>query len=183
MKLLFHMCCAPCSVYPVKVLSEENMEFEGFFYNPNIHPQEEFLRRKENVERLAALKNMRVEYDGEFLQDRWQSFEGPGDGRCTMCYALRMDRTAEVAKKKGFDAFTTSLLVSPYQKHELIKELGEKAAGKHGVEFYYRDFRPGFREGQQLAKEMELYRQKYCGCILSLDESDYMKRKSKQKGQ
>jgi hypothetical protein len=88
-----------------------------------------------------------------------------------MCYGIRLERTAAFAKEMGFDAFTTTLLVSPYQKHELIKELGEEYARKYGVEFYYKDFRPGFRQGQQQAKEMELYRQKFCGCIISYRQS------------
>ena len=87
--------------------------------------------------------------------------------RCNMCYRVRLDKTAWYAKEKGFDAFTTTLLVSPYQKHELICEIGQQAAQKYGIDFYYSDFRPGFRQGQQGAKEMGLYRQKYCGCIVS----------------
>jgi predicted adenine nucleotide alpha hydrolase (AANH) superfamily ATPase len=87
-----------------------------------------------------------------------------------MCYSLRLDKVAKYAKDNGFDAFTTSLLVSPYQKHDLIKELGEKFALKYNIKFYYQDFRPFFREGQAMAKEMGLYRQKYCGCIVSYNE-------------
>lgn len=167
MKLLLHMCCAPCSVYPAGVLQEENIELGGLFYNPNIQPIEEFLRRKENVEIFSRVKGIPVEYFDDFMQDTWEGFKGTNDERCNMCYNIRLDKTAYMAKLGGFDAFTTTLLVSPYQKHDLIKELGEKYARKYGVEFYYRDFRPGFRQGQQGAKEMGLYRQKYCGCIIS----------------
>jgi predicted adenine nucleotide alpha hydrolase (AANH) superfamily ATPase len=91
-----------------------------------------------------------------------------GEARCHKCYTLRLEKAAKYAVENGFDAFTTSLLVSPYQKHDLIKELGDHYASEYGVEFIYRDFRPGFRQGQQMAKDMGLYRQKYCGCILSL---------------
>jgi len=143
------------------------MEVEGLFYNPNIHPVDEFIKRRENVERFSRIKDIPVEFLGEFKQDVWESFAGNEEQRCRMCYALRLDKTAYHAKERGFDAFTSTLLVSPYQKHELIKELGEKYAEKYGVDFYYRDFRPGFREGQQKAKEMGLYRQKFCGCIVS----------------
>lgn len=164
------MCCGPCSVYPVEALRQEGFELQGLFYNPNIHPIEEFERRRENVEILSRIKKLDVEYMDEFRQPEWESYSGPDASRCEMCYTLRLKKAAEEAAKKGFDAFTTTLLVSPYQKHDLIKELGEKFAEKYGVKFLYRDFRPGFRQGQQGAKEMGLYRQKYCGCIISLGD-------------
>ncbi|MCX7745497.1 MAG: epoxyqueuosine reductase QueH [Clostridia bacterium] len=177
MKLLLHMCCAPCSVYPVSVLEEEGVSFDGLFYNPNIHPKEEFIKRLENVKQFAREKNIKVSYSEDFKQETWENFKDSDEKRCTMCYAMRLDQVARFAKENGYDAFTTTLLVSPYQKHEWIMELGEKAALKYGVKFYYRDFRPGFREGQNRAKEMGLYRQKFCGCIVSYQES-----KSRQKG-
>jgi hypothetical protein len=164
------MCCAPCSVYPVSVLKGDNIEIYGLYFNPNIHPIDEFLRRKENVEIFSREKGIPVEYFEDFKQEVWEGFKGTNDERCNMCYSIRLDKAAHFAKIKGFDAFTTTLLVSPYQKHELIKELGEKYAHKYGVEFYYRDFRPGFRQGQQGAREMGLYRQKFCGCIISYNE-------------
>lgn len=171
MKLLMHMCCAPCSVYPVALLEGEGVELEGFFYNPNIHPCEEFARRRENVEKFARLKDLKVIYENDFRQEAWEKFGGSEAERCGMCYAMRLDRAASLAKEKGFEAFTTSLLVSPYQKHDLIRELGERTGRKHGIGFYYRDFRPGFRQGQQQARDMGLYRQKFCGCIISFNES------------
>lgn len=172
-KLLMHMCCAPCAAYPVHVLLEEGVELEGYFYNPNIHPLQEFEKRKQAVESFSALKGIPVIYSSDFLMDVWQDFKGDELKRCAMCYGIRLDKAAALAKERKLEAFTTSLLVSPYQKHELIRELGEKAAAKHGVKFYYRDFRPGFRLGQQQAREMGLYRQKFCGCILSLEASPF----------
>lgn len=177
MKLLLHMCCGPCSVYPADVLKEENIEFEGLFYNPNIHPWEEYGKRKENVAKFSEIKDVKVNYLDGFNQDMWEEFKGDEESRCNMCYSLRLDRAAAFAKEKGFDAFTTTLLVSPYQKHELIKELGERFSNKYGVDFYYRDFRPGFRQGQQKAKEMGLYRQKFCGCIVSYNEAKNRRKK------
>lgn len=170
MKLLMHMCCAPCSVFPLSKLQQEGIKPEGVYFNPNIHPREEFETRRENVARLAEIKGLSVGYFDDFRQPEWENFSGTGDARCTMCYAVRLEKTAELAAAGGYEAFTTSLLVSPYQKHELIKQLGEKYAEKYGVEFLYRDFRPGFRQGQQEARELGLYRQKYCGCILSFNE-------------
>lgn len=177
MKLLLHMCCAPCSVYPVSALRAEDIDFEGFFYNPNIHPKEEFLKRKENVENFSQLKGIPITYMGDFKQEIWEEFDQSEEKRCNMCYSMRLDKAASFAKENGFDAFTTTLLVSPYQKHELIKQLGEKYARKYGVKFYYKDFRPGFRLGQQEAREMGLYRQKFCGCIISYNDSQYAHRK------
>lgn len=175
MKLLMHMCCGPCSVYPVEVLRQEGFELQGLFYNPNIHPIEEYERRKENVELFSKIKNLDVDYISDFRQTEWENFKGPELSRCTMCYTLRLEKAAEYASQRGFDAYTTTLLVSPYQRHDLIRELGEKFASKYGVQFLYRDFRPGFREGQRGAKEMGLYRQKYCGCIISYENSNFKK--------
>lgn len=173
MKLLMHMCCAPCSVYPVSLLHDEKIEVEGLFYNPNIHPMDEFERRKENVLKFSQVKEVPVTFLDEFKQDAWENYSGSSEQRCNMCYSIRLLKAASFAKENSFDAFTTSLLVSPYQKHELIRALGEKIGEKYGVEFYYRDFRPGFRQGQQQAKEIGLYRQKYCGCIISYQESPF----------
>jgi len=167
MKLLLHMCCGPCSVYPTSVLMDENIEFKGIFYNPNIHPIDEFKLRMENVKIFSEKKGFDVEYCEDFMEQEWLDFKGSNDERCTFCYETRLDKVALYASLNGFDAFTTTLLVSPYQKHDVIEELGENYALKYGVSFYYRDFRPGFRIGQQSAREMGLYRQKFCGCIIS----------------
>jgi predicted adenine nucleotide alpha hydrolase (AANH) superfamily ATPase len=167
MKLLLHLCCAPCGVYPLEKIQEEGIYFEGFFYNPNIHPYEEFLKRKHNVEKLAEAKNFIVHYNDHFLQDKWLQYNKSDLNRCFMCYDIRLDEVATFASENGFDAFTSSLLVSPYQNHDYICEMARRASEKYKVNFYYDDFRTGFRTGQQGAKEMGLYRQKYCGCIHS----------------
>ena len=167
MKLLMHMCCAPCSTFPLSQLREDGIEPVGVFFSPTIHPIEEFQRRKLTVQKFAEMKGLKVEYFDDFRQPDWENFKGPEEERCKMCYSIRMEKAAELAAAGGFDAFTTSLLVSPYQKHDLVKQLGEKYASQHGVEFFYRDFRPGFRAGQKEAKDLGLYRQKYCGCIVS----------------
>lgn len=176
MKLLVHMCCGPCAVYPLESIKEKGIEAEGLFYNPNIHPREEYERRKENVLLLAEKQNLKVHVIEDFRQEQWERFSGSEVSRCQMCYALRMRETAEFAKDNGYDSFTTTLLVSPYQKHELIVELCEKYAKEFGIEFYYEDFRVGFRKGQQGAKDLGLYRQKFCGCIVSYNESPFTKK-------
>lgn len=172
MKILMHMCCAPCSTYPLKFLRENKMEVTGLFYNPNIHPIDEYQRRLDTVKQFAELEALDVRYLEGYMEDTWLNFRGLSDSRCMMCYIIRLDKAASYAKEHGFEAFTTSLLVSPYQKHDLIRELGEKFALKYGIKFYYYNFRPFFREGQSIAKEMGLYRQKYCGCIISYNERE-----------
>lgn len=167
MKLLMHMCCAPCSTYPVKILKEKNINFTGYFYNPNIHPYEEYERRRNTVKEFSEIVNIDVIYNDEYLEREWLEYKD--NNRCKMCYNLRIDKTAHYASLNGYNAFTTTLLISPYQNHELIKELGNKYAKKYGIEFYYEDFRPYFREGQSIAREYNLYRQKYCGCIISFN--------------
>lgn len=178
MKLLLHMCCAPCSVYVINKIREEKIKVEGFFYNPNIHPYDEYIRRMETVKEYSKKENLKVHYFDEYLENDWKEYKGEQASRCEMCYYKRLDKAAKFAKENGFDAFTTSLLVSPYQKHNYIKSLGYDLAKQYGLYFYYKDFRTGYREGQFEAKELNLYRQKYCGCIISYNESDYIKKQN-----
>ena len=144
-----------------------NIEFEGYFYNPNIHPIEEFEKRMRNVQIFSDKEGVKVYYNREFLQDKWEGYKDK-EKRCIMCYRMRLDNVAKFAKNNNFTAFSTTLLVSPYQQHDFIKKLGEELSNKYDIDFFYRDFRVGFREGQKIAKEMGLYRQRYCGCIKSL---------------
>lgn len=179
MKLLFHMCCAPCSTYPVEVLKGEGHELHGLFYNPNIHPYTEYKKRLDTaVEYCEKIKIPLTVIDKYNIEEFLRNCVYKENSRCIMCYTTRLDTVAQFAKENNFSVFTTSLLASPYQKHELIKKIGEEAAQKHGVEFLYRDFREGFYKGQQIAKDMELYRQKYCGCIYSEAER-YLKKPKK----
>lgn len=104
------------------------------------------------------------------LRDFVRAVSADIDHRCAHCYTIRLGTAAKYAADHGYDAFTSSLLISPYQNHELLKTVGETMGKKYGVEFYYRDFRPGFREGQAKAREMGLYMQKYCGCIFSEED-------------
>ena len=168
MKLLLHTCCGPCTVYPAQQLKDKGIDFTGMYFNPNIHPIDEFEKRKENLKKLSAVMDFEVIYFEDFAQERWENgcFENI-EGRCRMCYTLRFDRVAAEAANRGYDAFSTTLLVSPYQRHDMIKEICGVVAVKYGIKFYYEDFRSGYRDGQAKAKEYGLYRQKYCGCIKS----------------
>lgn len=182
MKILFHMCCAPCSTYPVKVLWEEGHELHGLFFNPNIHPYTEYKQRLDTVKEYCEKVNMPLIVIDEYnIEDFLRNCAYREIVRCQMCYSMRLERAASVAKKGKFDAFTTSLLVSPFQKHEMLKKLGEAAGLKQGIEFSYRDFRSGFKEGREIATEMNLYRQQYCGCIYSEAER-YLPKKKKSRG-
>lgn len=175
MKLLLHTCCAPCLVYPLEALRREGFLVTGFFYNPNIHPLAEYIKRKEA---LAVLNpGIEITYPEYLPQEffRAVNLKEERPKRCAICWELRLKATAAVAKEKGFPYFTTTLLVSPYQDQGLLKEIGERIAQDEGVKFYFADFRPGFRQAHVEAKAKGIYCQKYCGCIYSEIERDRKK--------
>jgi epoxyqueuosine reductase len=169
MEILLHTCCAPCLIYPLERLKNKGFKVKAFYYNPNIHPFSEYNRRKEALEALS--KDLQIEAEcpeyrpSEFFQ-AINTKEGRPE-RCAICWSLRLQKTATQTKEYGFGAFSTSLLVSPYQDQELLKQLGSQAASKAGVNFYYEDFRPGFRKAHEEARLKGIYCQKYCGCIYS----------------
>lgn len=174
---LLHMCCAPCSVKCIETLRGEGVEPVGFWFNPNIHPFTEYKTRKNTLVDYTASIGVKLVVENNyglrsFIENIYPNF----DARCGYCYRVRMEETARYAAEHGLSSFSTTLLVSPYQNHEMIFAAGETAAKMHGVEFLYRDFRPHFQEGQAQAREMGLYMQKYCGCIFS-EEERYQKRK------
>ena len=172
MRILLHVCCAPCSVKCTESLAAEGKTPVLYWFNPNIHPFTEYKNRRDALLLFAKIEGLEVALDGEsyglrpFLNAVHDAFEA----RCDICYRLRLDAAARYAAANGYDGFSTTLLISPYQQHERLRALGEQAANTHGVTFLYRDFRPLFRAGQQMAKERGLYRQKYCGCIFSEEE-------------
>lgn len=171
-KLLLHICCGPCGIYPSGKLREEGFEVEGLFYNPNIHPESEFLRRRDSVYELSRKASLKVNFQDYIPEDFFAKVgtytEKPQ--RCSICWELRLKKTALFARENNFDGFSTTLLVSPYQSQDRIKEIGEHISREEGIEFFYRDFRGGFRDAQKQAKEMGLYLQKYCGCVYSQAE-------------
>ena len=177
---LLHVCCGPCAVYPSRSLRENGYRFDAYFCNPNIYPLEEFVKREENVLLWAEKDGVRIHVDRERSEDYWSLYRGAKSGRCDMCYRLRAAKVFDFAKNKGYDSVTTTLLVSPYQDQALIKSIFEECAEARKVKFLYFDFRTGYREGQELAKELGLYRQKYCGCLPSLDESSYFRKKKQR---
>jgi epoxyqueuosine reductase len=168
MKILLHICCGNCAIFPLDVLRSHQHQVHGLFFNPNIHPYQEFQRRREAAEQFARLSDLPVVWHDQYLlEDFLAAVSAAPEQRCTYCYASRLEHTARTAAAEGFDAFTSSLLYSRYQRHEDIRELGEKLAQRYGVAFFYKDFRRGWQQGITASKAMGLYRQQYCGCIYS----------------
>lgn len=168
---LLHCCCAPCSVRCIEDLRAEGIEPTAYWYNPTIHPYQEYKARRDTLIGYAPTIDMVLVVDEDYgLRPFVQAVAADIEHRCRYCYACRLDRTARYAAENGFSSFSTTLLISPYQNHELIRELGAVAARKYGVDFLYRDFRPGFRDGHEKAKALGFYMQKYCGCIFSEEE-------------
>lgn len=171
MKLLMHICCGPCSAAPVKLLREENIDVTGYFYNPNIHPYEEYNNRLNALKEYSKMINLNVIYDEYYgLREFVKNVYDKLDNRCNYCYRSRLEHVVKYAKENNYDAFTTSLLVSPYQKHKMIKQICEDLSKEYEIDFYYKDFRPYFKVGQSMFRETGLYMQKYCGCVFSEEE-------------
>lgn len=180
MDLLLHICCAPCSVACIEMLRQEGVEPAGFWYNPNIHPYLEYKARRDALRRYAQDIGLDLrEEDFYGLRQFTAAVAQDSDRRCGYCYTCRMERTAQYAAGNGFGRFSTTLLVSPYQNRELICAVGETMGKKYGVEFVPYDFRPRFREGQEKARELGLYMQKYCGCVYS-EEDRFSNRRKKE---
>jgi hypothetical protein len=174
-KVLLHICCAPCSIYPVKILRDEGFYVMGLWYNPFIQPYTEYKKRMDAVKIYSELINLKVIYIDKYELERFLRLVTFRESRrCPICYSERLKATAAMAKKSKFDYFTTSLLYSRTQNHNLIKEIGEEYSNKYEVSFLYRDFRVGWNYGIEKSKEIGLYRQQYCGCIYS-ERDRYLK--------
>ncbi|MCM8790458.1 MAG: epoxyqueuosine reductase QueH [Candidatus Omnitrophica bacterium] len=183
MNILLHICCAPCAIYPIEELRREGHKVGGFFYNPNIHPYSEYLKRKESVQKYGQEMSLNVVVGDYDIEGYFQHivYNEAIANRCPVCWWLRIARSAKFAKDNGFDAFTTTLLGSPYQDQETIKNLCEDIAKKIGVKFYYKDFRSGFKASHDTARSKGIYCQNYCGCVFSEKERIEKKQKSKSK--
>ncbi|GAQ95071.1 hypothetical protein TAGGR_11271 [Thermodesulfovibrio aggregans] len=177
MKILLHTCCSNCAIYPIEILTEKGYDVILFWYNPNIHPYTEYRARMHSLKKLEQLWNLRVIYDDNYREfyKFLRAVAGKEKERCEICYRMRLERTAEKAKEIGIERFSTTLLVSPYQKFDKIIEIGNELSRVFGVNFIGEDFREGFKKAMKSAVELELYRQKYCGCIYSEAER-YLKR-------
>ena len=163
-----HICCANCALYPLTAIRQKGIDTQGLWFNPNVHPYTEYRSRLDALKTLQSLWNLRIEYvDLYGLKDYLRNVVGNEDNRCEYCYTVRLEKAAQTAREMNADAFSTSLLVSPYQKFDMIVDIGKAMQEKYSVEFYAEDFRKGFSEGMRMSKELGLYRQKYCGCIYS----------------
>jgi epoxyqueuosine reductase len=169
MKILLHICCAPCAVYTIKKLKEKYDEVECFFYNPNIHPAHEYKKRKDACLSLSESMGVKIYFYRDFhFEDFFKkTLFAEGSQRCSLCWGLRLKETAEHASKNDFGGFTSTLLISPYQDHDKLISIARDAQEQYSIAFIYEDFRPGFRESHQVSRGMGLYHQKYCGCIYS----------------
>lgn len=166
--LLVHACCAHCTAYTVEHWRGLGYNVTALWYNPNIHPFTEHNLRLEAMKNLSQNMNFPlVIIDGYDFKEYFRRVAGYEDERCACCFKLRLDRVAKKARELGIEAFTSSLLISPHQKHELAKEIGEKVASENGVSFLYADLRKRYSDSRHITKPMELYRQQYCGCIYS----------------
>lgn len=178
MNILLHICCAPCSVMTIEKMREEGHQLTGYWYNPNIHPYTEYLARLNALKEYSEVVQLPMIIRDEYgLQMFTKNVIQDLLNRCDFCYIERLRETARVAKQQGFDAFSTTLLISPYQKHDRLIEIGKTVAKEEGIPFYDYDLRPFFREGMQKARSLPLYMQKYCGCIFSEEERYLSKKK------
>ena len=169
-----HICCGPCTIYPLKDLRTKGFDVTGLYYNPNIHPYMEFSRRRQTLADYSEKAFLSViwapGYPMEAFLRQVATLEGD---RCEYCLHSRLAYTAQTALREKYDAFTSTLLYSKYQKHNLIRQIGEDLSRKLGLDFYYEDFRVGWSEGVKISRDLQMYRQSYCGCVYSEKERYY----------
>lgn len=174
MKILLHICCGICASAVAERLMCEGHRVTGFFYNPNIHPVDEYKKRLGAAEKVASEMDFEL-VEGPYDRERWfelirgKEYEPEGGARCEICFRMRLEKTYEYMKKHMFDMFTTTLTVSPHKEMTLVNSIGREIGGE---KFYLADFKKkgGFQRAVELAKEWDLYHQNYCGCIYSLEE-------------
>jgi predicted adenine nucleotide alpha hydrolase (AANH) superfamily ATPase len=172
-KVLLHVCCGVCALYAIEKLKEEGYLVEGLFFNPNIYPADEYERRKDTARQAAKIQGINmteVDYEPLLWLEVCGGYknEKEGGARCLLCYQLRIGKTFEIAREKGFDLFTTTLTISPHKDSTVISEIGKSIGSDL---FLVIDFKKkeGFKRTMELAKQYNLYRQKYCGCIYSYE--------------
>lgn len=186
-KLLLHSCCAPCSTYVLEYLTQ-HFDIDVLYYNPNIHPSEEYFKREAEQEKfinmvtkvneinlIKAPYNPKKDY---FPKVKGYELEPEGGLRCNICFELRLDMAAQYAKSRGYDYFTTTLSLSPHKNAQIINEIGEKLEQEYDVKYLYADFKKknGFKRSLELCEQYDVYRQDYCGCVFSLKESQDRKK-------
>lgn len=180
-KLLIHSCCGPCSTSVIEKL-KEYFDITILYYNPNIEPLNEYVKRKEEQLKVVEKLNINffdIDYDNKAFREIAVGLEDDVEGgkRCHKCYLLRLEKTAKVAKANNYDMFTTTLTVSPYKHSVILNKIGLNLEKKYGIKYLVSDFkkRDGYKRSIELSKEYDLYRQDYCGCLYSLA---YIKKES-----
>ena len=171
-KVLLHICCGVCAFYCIDYLKEKGFEVVGYFFNPNIYPEEEYKKRKDTLYTVASLTSTKI-IEGDYLNKEWEELckvyreEPEGGKRCELCYKIRLEETARKTKELNFDYFTTTLTISPHKKSKVIFDI---ATSIDKNKFLFIDFKKndGFKKTIELAKKYSLYRQNYCGCRYSL---------------
>ena len=178
-RILLHICCAPCGTSPMERLAADGWEVTGYFYNPNIYPREEYECRVEEIRRYCGKTGIPLivdTYDCRRWEENAAPFanEGEGSARCNLCFLFRLERVAQFASENGYDAFTTTLTISPHKDAETIFKIGAGLEERTGVEFAHYNFKKknGFIRSIKISKEHGLYRQDYCGCRYSLMEKE-----------
>ncbi len=167
-KLLIHCCCAHCAAYTVTYFCNQGYDVSGLWYNPNVHPFTEHESRRKAVTELSnKLEFPLITIEDYEMPEYFRRVAGRETERCLLCFEMRLLKTADIAVNEGFDAFTSTLLISPHQKHDLIREIGNQVAQKHGTTFLYADLRKRYSDSRHFTKPLDLYRQQYCGCIYS----------------
>jgi len=166
--VLVHSCCAHCAAYTISYWRQQGYEVSALWYNPNIHPYMEHQHRLEAMKSLAQEMSLPlIITEGYDIIDYFRQVVGHESQRCQYCFRLRLSITAETALQRGFNAFTTTLLISPHQKHDLLQKIGNELAEEKGVDFLYADLRKRYSESRRMTKGQNLYRQQYCGCVYS----------------
>ena len=166
--VLIHSCCAHCAAYTVGYWRQQGYGVSALWYNPNIHPYTEHQCRLEAMKSLAQDMNVPlIVTEGYDIIDYFRKVVGHEAERCQHCFGLRLSKTAELAHQMGFDAFTTTLLISPHQKHDLILEVGNELAWEKELDFLYADLRKRYSDSRRMTKGLNLHRQQYCGCVYS----------------
>ena len=166
--VLIHCCCAHCAAYTVDYWRQQGHEVSALWYNPNIHPFLEHQHRLEAMKCFAQGVHLELAIaDGYGIIDYFRQVVGYESERCQHCFRLRLAKTAEVAMEKNYSAFTTTLLISLHQEHELIREVGSKLAREKGIDFLYADLRKRYSSSRHMTKGLNLYCQQYCGCVYS----------------
>lgn len=178
-RMLLHVCCANCVLHPLNIL-KDRFEITLYFYNPNIHPEEEYMKRLKHVKRISEIYKLPLIID-RYDTDRWYELtdkfrdEPEGSERCNICFAIRLEETARKASALDLDIIATTLSVSPHKNSETINKIGYEAAKKSNISFYIANFKKsdGFRKTMELGRQYSIYRQDYCGCEYSIRKNGY----------